>query len=70
VKNFLQDFVTELPEGGYGEPVMFWEGHSFENPLPNTEPEIIEFLKNVNRTIEARGRRIAEALKERLCAVI
>lgn len=68
-KNYLQDFVKYENEQ-YGEPIEFWQGH-FEsaekgNYLPSEEKHFDDFFDNVTEFIKARGKRIADTIKEKL----
>ncbi|MCC3865674.1 hypothetical protein K0040_15530 [Terrisporobacter petrolearius] len=66
IKNYLQDFVyMEIDNEGNDickEPIMFWENHSFANPLPKGD-QFNEFFTNVTRMIKLRGLRIGNKAK-------
>lgn len=64
-QNFLQDFVYQIGEG-YGQPIMFWGNHSFDNPNPKREEEFEVFYKGVNEKIKKRGERISQKLHTEL----
>lgn len=69
-KNYLQDFVNEIclldapncKSSRFGEPKLFWKGHSLERPCPQVIEDVKDFLENVNVMIELRGARIYKAL--------
>lgn len=48
--NYLQAYVDK----NY-KPILFFEGHSFEKPLPTNEREFQDFFKAVNKCIEKRN---------------
>lgn len=58
----------------YGKPILFWKGHSFENPLPKSSEDVLSFLKlivgnsdkdgGVKGFIEIRGQELERRYKE------
>ena len=58
VKNYFQDFVSKDDQSNYSEPIMFWEGHSFDRPIPELKEDMLLFLSNVTKMITARGKKI------------
>lgn len=64
--NFLQDWTEKQKEqGGYGEPLELFDGHfSSGRVLPERKEEFSEFFQRAAQRIEARGRRIGQAIKE------
>lgn len=64
-KNYMQDFVSSGQEGrSYGGPKELWKGHFDGYALPKTDEAFSQFFTNASAWIEARGVRIALALKE------
>ena len=65
-KNFLQDFVNQNPDGGYGPPKALWDGHSKDHVLPSEEEEFRSFFTNASAWIMARGTRMMIALDKQM----
>ena len=64
-RNFLQDFVNQ--EGnGYGQPKELWRGHFSGGGKPKEKEQFIAFFTNASVWIQARGVRIAIAVKKTL----
>lgn len=70
-QNYLQDFVRrelkwhngKIIEEKYMEPIIFWEGHSFDKILPDEKGEFMKFFTNVTSMIKLRGLRISKKVK-------
>lgn len=61
-QNILQDFVEIKTDGTY-VPIMFFEGHSFENPFP-TQEEYPQYFSRMTDLIKKRGKRISDKLNK------
>lgn len=63
-QNYLQDFVHSENQT-FGEPIMFFDGHSFyKKPLPTTTSEFEDFFSNSSKAIELRGKRMCKELNK------
>lgn len=60
-KNYLQDY-TEWSQRPYGRPKEFWDGHFEGSPTPQAAEQIKAFFGRAAACIEARSRRMVEAL--------
>ena len=58
-ENFLQAFVQES-----GEPLPLWENHFTRPVLPESQEDFRQFFTNASQRIEARGRDMADKLRE------
>lgn len=64
-RNFLQDYV-EKAETGWGMPKALWDRH-FAAAVEAEQPQDFEaFFSQVSKRCASRGKRIAQAAKERL----
>ena len=64
-RNFQQDFVNQ--EGsGYGQPKELWRGHFSGGGKPKEKEQFRAFFTNASAWIQARGVRIAIAVKKTL----
>ena len=63
-KYFLQDFVKQKADGGYGPPKELWDGHFTGDILPQKQKDFGQFFTNASAWILARGMRLARALEK------
>lgn len=68
----LQDFVNAQTGDveTYENPIVFYAGHSLDNPLPQNETDLLTFLNTVNETIESREARIDKKRHAMLACVL
>lgn len=64
-KYFLQDFVKQKADGGYGPPKELWDGHFTGDILPQKQKDFGQFFTNASAWILARGMRLVLALEKR-----
>lgn len=64
-KNFLQDYV-EKTETGWGMPKALWDHHFAAAVEPEQPQDFEAFFSRVSERCASRGRRIAQAARERL----
>lgn len=64
-KNFLQDYVEKTP-AGWGRPKALWDHHFAAAVEPKQPQDFEAFFSQVSERCASRGKRIAQAAKERL----